>query len=283
MWQLTVLVSLGLGPWGQDSGKAKDTAGASAQQSLASRQQTDPDRERWVPLFNGRNLDGWYTYLQKHGKNRDPDHVIAIEDGAIHLYKDAADGSNVVMGYIATEKEHGNYHLRFQYRWGTKKFEPRYKLKRDAGLYYHLNGPDAVWPRGLQYQIQQTDVGDLLALHGFALDTWIDPKTASEKEATYKDPKEGGQPRVLGQRGIGYQRRLPGEFEVDDWNTAEVIAKGDTTVHLLNGQLVNQGRGVRYADPSKPNTAQPVTKGRIALEIEAAEIFFRKVELRNLD
>jgi hypothetical protein len=62
-----------------------------------------------------------------------------------------------------------------------------------------------------------------------------------------------------------------------------VIARGDTTVHLLNGHVVNEGRGIRFADPAKPGSAQPVTKGRIALEIEAAEIYFRKVELRNLD
>ena len=47
--------------------------------------------EPWIPLFNGRDLDGWYTFLQKHGKNSDPDHVITIEDNTIHLYKGAAD------------------------------------------------------------------------------------------------------------------------------------------------------------------------------------------------
>ena len=102
----------------------------------------------FTPLFNGRDLAGWYTFLQKHGKNSDPDHVITIEDGAIHLYKHAADGEHVVMGYIATEKEYGDYHLRLQYRWGAKKFQPRYAMKRDAGIYYHILGPDAVWPRG---------------------------------------------------------------------------------------------------------------------------------------
>ena len=25
------------------------------------------------------------------------------------------------MGYIATEKEYGNYHLRLQYRWGDQE------------------------------------------------------------------------------------------------------------------------------------------------------------------
>jgi Domain of Unknown Function (DUF1080) len=238
--------------------------------------------EQWIPLFNGRNLDGWYTFLQKHGKNTDPDHVITIKDGAIHLYKDANDGSQVVMGYIATDKEYANYHLRLQYRWGIKKFAPRYKLKRDAGLYYHIIGPDAVWPRSLQYQIQQTDAGDLIALHGFAVDTWIDPKTREAQEPTYQDPAHGGEPRVLGGRGISYQKRQPGDFEVDGWNTVEVIARGGSTIHVLNGHIVNQGRNVRLVSPEKPGEPQPITRGRIALEIEAAEMYFRKVELRNL-
>jgi Domain of Unknown Function (DUF1080) len=239
--------------------------------------------EPWIPLFNGRDLDGWYTFLQKHGKNSDPDHVITIEDGSIHLYKDAAEGSNVVMGYIGTDKEFSDYHLRLQYRWGTKKFEPRFKLKRDAGLYYHILGPDAVWPRALQFQIEQTNVGDLIALHGMTVDTWINPKTRGADMPTFQDSKQGGEARVLGGRGIAYQKHLAGEFEVDAWNTVEVIARGDRTVHLLNGKVVNEGKNVRLTDPEKPDASpRPITRGRIALEIEAAEIYFRKVELRNL-
>jgi hypothetical protein len=240
------------------------------------------DEGAWVPLFNGRDLTGWYTFLQKHGKNSDPDRVVTIEDGAIHLYKYAEDRSNVVMGYIATEKEYGDYHLRFQYRWRTKKFEPRYGLKRDAGLYYHITGPDAVWPRSLQFQIQQTDVGDLIALHGMQLDSWIDPKTRDEKDPTFLPHDRGGEPRVLGGKGIAYQKRLPGDFEAEAWNTAEVVARGDTTVHILNGRVVNQGRNVRFVDPEKPGPARPLTRGRIALEIEAAEMDFRRVEIRTL-
>jgi hypothetical protein len=262
-------VLLGQGPGGavpQDKGQPAATAA-----------------ERWEPLFNGRDFKGWYTFLQKHGKDSDPDRVVTIEDGSIHLYKHAADRSAVVMGYIATDKEYGNYHLRLQYRWGGKKFEPRYALKRDAGLYYHINGPDAVWPQSLQFQVQETDVGDLLALYGFQLDTWIDPKTSKEDSTTYLAPENGGEPRVLGGKGIGYQKRLPGKFEVEGWNTIEVIARGDTTTHILNGHVVNQGRNIRLVDPKDPKVTRPVKKGRIALEIEAAELFFRNVEIRMLD
>jgi Domain of Unknown Function (DUF1080) len=238
---------------------------------------------RWTPLFNGRDLTGWHTFLQKHGKDKDPDGVIAIEDGMIHLYKDAPEGSTVVMGYIGTEKEYGNYHLRFQYRWGGKKFGPRLDLQRDAGLYYHLIGPDQIWPRGLQFQIEQTNVGDLIALHGFQLDTTIDPKTRSEKMPTFLEGEQGGEPYVLGGKGIAYLKHLAGEFERDGWNTSEIIARGDATTHILNGRVVSKGTGVRLVDPEKPGAPRPITRGRIALEIEAAELYYRNVEIRMLE
>lgn len=237
----------------------------------------------FTPLFNGRDLTGWYTFLQKHGKNSDPDRVITIEDGAIHLYKHASEGANVVMGYIATEKDYGDYHLRFQYRWGAKKFQPRLALKRDAGFYYHILGPDAVWPRALQFQVQQTDVGDLIALDGFRLDTTTDPKTFGNEIPTFRPADSGGKPRTMGGKGLAYQGRLPGEIEVDGWNTAEVIAWGDTTTHILNGKVVNEGKNVRLVDPAKPGESpRTITRGRVALEIEAAEIFFRNVEIKSL-
>jgi hypothetical protein len=261
-----------LGPLAQAEARGRGRGNAAAAQA-----------EGWVPLFNGRDLAGWYTFLQKHGKNQDPDKVITIEDGSIHLYKHAPEGSSVVMGYIGTEKEYGDYHLRLQYRWGAKKFEPRLALKRDAGLYYHLTGPDAVWPRSLQFQIEQTNVGDLIALYGMQLDTWIEPMSREAAMPVFLDAQSGGRPHVLGGRGIAFLKRLPGDHEVEGWNTVEVIARGSSTTHILNGRVVAQGQNIRFADPDRPGQApQPVIRGRIALEIEAAELFFRNVELRDL-
>jgi len=265
---LTLAAALAAAANGQDAGASDAGAG-------------------WTPLFNGKDLTGFYTFLQKHGKNSDPDGVITIEDGAIHLYKNAEDKSQVVMGYIATEEEYGDYHLRLQYRWGEKKFEPRYKLKRDAGLYYHLTGPDVVWPRGLQYQIEQTNVGDLITLLGMELDTTIDPKTAdfvSPRYPTYQAAEDGGRPRVLGGKGVAYQGHVAGSVENDGWDAVELICRGTEVVHVLNGKVVNKGTNVRFVDPEKPDAkVVPISRGRIALEIEAAEMWFRNVEIRRLD
>ena len=101
----------------------------------------------------------------------------------------------------------------------------------------------------MQFQVQQTDVGDLIALYGFQLDTWIDPKTRDDAMPTFLPAEDGGEPRVLGGKGIGYQKHLAGEHEVDGWNTAEIIARGDTTTHVLNGKVVNRGKNVRLVDP----------------------------------
>jgi Domain of Unknown Function (DUF1080) len=87
--------------------------------------------------------------------------------------------------------------------------------------------------------VEQTNVGDLVALHGFQLDSWIDPKTSEETMPTFLEPAHGGVARVLGGKGISYQKHLAGEFEVEGWNTAEVIAKGDSVTHILNGHVVN--------------------------------------------
>jgi len=235
----------------------------------------------WEPLFNGKDLSGWYTFLQEHGKNSDPDKIITIENGAIHLYKNAPQGGHVLMGYIGTGQEYENYHLRLEYKWGEKFFEPRYALPKDAGLYYHIVGDDAVWPVSLQYQIQLNDVGDLLALYGVACDTWIDPISKANDYATFMDPLDGGEPAVLGGKGIGYQKRR-GLYELEGWNTLEVICEGNTSKHILNGKLINRCENIRYAKPDSGVAPQPLSKGRIALEIEAAEIFYRNIEIKRL-
>lgn len=252
--------------------------------SLCARAELDGgvrNQAGWEPLFNGADLTGWYTFLQQHGKDADPDGVVTVENGMIHLYKNAAHGANVVMGYIATETEHENYHLRLEYKWGEKTFEPRMAQPRDAGVYYHIVGDDAVWPKSLQYQIQVDDVGDLIALYGVAGDTWIDPATRSDGMATFLDPVDGGEPRAFGGTGISYQKR-GGMYELEGWNTLEVICRGNTSAHILNGKLVNRCENIRYANPDSGDAPQPLSKGRIALEIEAAEIFYRNIEIKRL-
>ena len=56
-----------------------------------------------------------------------------------------------------------------------------------------------------------------------------------------------------------------------EWNRIEVIADGGRCTHLVNGVLVNEA------------TEASVSKGKILLQSEGAEVFYRKIELRTLN
>ena len=112
----------------------------------------------WQPLFNGRDLAGWESFLSKPdpawnvaglrrdaegkylepiGKNRDPLNVFGVEtvDGrpAIHI-------SGQGFGVITTKQAYGNFHLRLQVKWGEKRWGNRSAAARDSGLLYWVHG-----------------------------------------------------------------------------------------------------------------------------------------------
>src|SRR5262245_24441725 len=75
--------------------------------------------EGWVKLFNGKDLTGWKRYLDVRNpktKDVDLDKFWTVKDGVIYC-----DGS--INGYIVTEKEHGNYVLKLEWRWGESAKE----------------------------------------------------------------------------------------------------------------------------------------------------------------
>src|SRR6187549_2716711 len=63
------------------------------------------------PLFNGKNLDGLYTFLNSKGKNNDPEKIFLVEDGLLHI-------SGKEFGYIATNKTYKNFALVVEFKWG---------------------------------------------------------------------------------------------------------------------------------------------------------------------
>src|SRR5437868_7918356 len=152
------------------------TVGFSFPLSRATAAEATPNAG-WRPLFNGTNLDGWYIVL-RNAKSNDPDHLVQIHDGAVHMYKDAPEASQQPHGYIVTEKEYSNYHLRLEYKWGTKRFGQRAKARRDAGVLYHAVGKDGVWPRSIECQIQENDVGDIFTVNT-RLTASADPATTN--------------------------------------------------------------------------------------------------------
>lgn len=230
------------------------------------------DEAGWVPLFNGRNLDGWYTFLPSTGKNKDPKGIFKVEKGMIHVLDIPLTDEKQDFGYIATNQELSNCRIRVDFKFGPKRFAPRLEEKRDSGLLYYFVGPDKIWPRCLESQIQETDVGDLWILDGANM-------TTKTETAGYPMYSTGGPP-VTKSRGRIIKS---GDFEQKgNWNTVEVILEGDKITHLVNGTVVMKAWDLKQPDPQDATKMIPLSSGRVALQAEGAEIWFRNVRMKPL-
>jgi len=240
----------------------------------------------WQTLFNGKDLKNWDIIIrgQKPSMGEDPDKIFQIHDGIIHVYKSAEDGTEVPFGFFITKKEYSHYHLRFEFKWGEKKFIPRYNMRRDAGVLYHVVGKKKVWPRSLELQIEEKGVGDFLTVHGAQAASTVDPKSINiqkEGSARFLEPSEGGQPFVLGGPGVYWLYRHPAR-EKEGWNTLELIVHGsDSAVHKVNGQVVNRASDFHQLGEDGKTWIQ-LKKGKILFQAEGAEIFYRNIELKEL-
>jgi hypothetical protein len=246
----------------------------------------------WAPLFNGTNLNGWYVVV-RNSKSDDPNHLAQVENGTIHMYKDAAADSAQPAGYIVTEKEHSNYHLRLKYKWGEKRFQPRLNTRRDAGIMYHVVGKDGVWPHCIECQIQENDVGDIFTVNT-RLATSVDPATTNLVSLVITNQagtvqtnwvvrpvfmEQGGIPFVQGVAdGIRRVIRNPMN-EHEGWNTVEVIVRGDEATYIVNGKPNN--RALRIQEKVNGQWVS-LRKGKIALQLEFAEVLYRNVEIKEL-
>jgi hypothetical protein len=234
-----------------------------------------------INLFNGKNLDGWYSFIQYRGKNTDPKKVFTVDDGLIHV-------SGEEYGSIITTKEYSNYKLTAEFKWGEHTYAPRVDNARDNGILIHSTGEDGgysgIWMHSIECQIIEGGTGDLLVVGDsspkFSLTSHVAPQ---KQNGTYIFQPNGPPATIHGGR-INWFARDPewkdikgfrGKNDVEkptgEWNHMECIAEGDKITIMLNGTLVNQAENVR---PSR---------GRIQIQSEGAEIFFRQVTLTPLN
>ncbi len=223
----------------------------------------------FTPLVLGETL---YSYLPSSGRDDDPQRVFKLEDGVLHVLDLPESDQPRDFGYLTTTRDYSNYHVRLRYRWGQKRFAPRALDKRDAGLLYHVVGPDVIWPRSVECQIQEGDTGDIFLVNGTGASTTIDPRF--------------GEPQYL-EGGAPYSQidgRIIKGSTVDsltDWNTVEAIVTGTESAHIVNGVVVARVSGMSQPSADNPDQRVPLDHGRILFQAEGAEVFYDHIEIKE--
>ena len=230
-----------------------------------------------IQLFNGRNLEGWYTFLQDRGRTVDPKKVFTVSNGLIRI-------SGEEWGCITTKEEYRNYHLTLEFRWGEKTYDPRLDKARDSGILLHSLGMDGaasgIWMHSIECQIIEGGTGDFIVVGDGSDKFAITCPVAAEKQDESYVFQTGGELVTINEGRINWFGRDPswqdvkgfrGKKDIEkpagEWNKLECIARGDEITVLLNGILVNHAVQVR---PSS---------GKIQIQSEGAEIFIRKADL----
>jgi len=175
------------------------------------------DDKGFKPLFNGKDLTGWKTFLkeEKDKDKADPAKTFVIKDGEIQV-------SGFPFGYFYTDKPYKNYVVR--YSWTYPKNQPE-KTTMNSGLLVHIQEPHKVWPKSVEPQGRYMDHGKLFFI-GF-------PKGYAQDHSTFD---EKAQKKAL--------------KASDEWNSTEVIAKADGSIETrINGTLVSTGKSELTSGP----------------------------------
>ncbi len=205
---------------------------AVASDSVAAPARAPVTPDRRIALFDGSDLAGW-TFVSRDAA-ADARSIWSVKDGAIVCAGKPA-------GYARTLATYRDYVLHAEWRWPEKA--------GNSGLFVHLNPPDKVWPATIEVQLKANDAGSVRCNGGTKV---------HELNPTAKDP-------------INVALRGPvSEKPIGEWNSCDVICRGDTVSISINGVKQNAVTGASVA------------AGAIALQAEGAPVEFRNLWIAPL-
>lgn len=257
---------------------------------LAAPLQDEPvaPKER-LALFNGKDLSGFTRWLAD-SKGDDPRGVYTVVDGMIRI---SGDG----FGYLSTDKAYRDYRVVVEFKWGAKNWRGREGKARDSGLFLHSAGPDGnsydgggAYKAAIECNIMEGATGDFLLINGKGVDGRRIPVRAAAEAAPERDRegwptwKRGGSRVTLDRGGrigwsgrdadwkdvFGFRGRDDVESPAGEWTRVECACDGTKITVSVNGRLVNEAVDV---EPSG---------GKLLLQCEGSEVFFRRFELHPL-
>ncbi len=201
-----------------------------------------------IHLFNGKDLNNWYSDVPATDKDPNLRKSFIIRDGNLV-------SMGTPEGHLLTKDKYENYRLELEYRFAGKP--------GNCGVLVHASTPRALYgmfPKSIEVQMMHSNAGDFWCI--------VEDIKVENMEAR-RDSKENW--------GIteGKERRVKNltdnsEKPLGEWNKMTIECRGDKIKVWVNGDLVNDGFGAT------------VQKGQIALQAEGAEVEFRKVDLTPL-
>ena len=184
--------------------------------------------------------------------------------------------SGDIFASLATKAEYGNYHLHLEFKWGEKVYGTR-----NSGLLYHSFGPFGAafgtWMATIEHQLMHDNLGDTYLMCNTACDSKA-VKSNDGKNFNYS-PQGQTTPFSEKENGRSVKKATDAEKPIGEWNTVDLYCYGQTSVHVVNGQVVMVNTNCSKIENG---LKIPLTKGKIQIQSEGGELFIRKMEIEKI-
>ena len=195
-----------------------------------------------IKLFDPSEPAAWTAF---RGDGQSDTHAIwEMRDGLLVLKAGP-------LGYLRTERDFTDFALELEWR------RPPDKKPGRGGVLIRMTGPDKIWPKSLEAQLNAGAAGDFWGLGGYRL------TGPSERLQQVKNEQLG----LL----TNLRKTEDAETATGQWNRYEIRAHGQTVTLKINGRVVNEASGC------------DVVAGKICLTAEGDEIHFRNVRVKTND
>ena len=193
--------------------------------------------------------------------------------------------SGEIYGCVFTRQEYGNYHLKLKVKWGTKKWVPRLDEPLDSGLLYNSQGECGVdywrsWMLSQEFQVSEYKDGNAMGDYWCIANSSLDIKAARPTPQDTLRYTPTAAPVKMGGGGPFFCRAAANyERPQGQWNELELINVNGQSVHIVNGHVVLAAANSGYLVDGQ---RQPLTSGKIQLQSEAAEVFYKGIMIKPL-
>ena len=268
-------------------------------------------KEKWQPLFDGANLppsghylgrpdrsvevpglkkDSLGNYLEGLGYS-DPLEVFSVAD---HQGESVIRISGQVIGGLILADSISNFHLKLKFKWGDIKWDWMEGRPKDGGILYHqrpgfrhelqIHEGDvgSYWAKKVVLDIPARITSDLpdaiLQAKPYLLplvNTLTDTMFIFDSRADLLHFDGSGGPK-------DWQIVLANPYHENPhgaWNSLELICWGNHAVHIINGKVNLILLNSFYKENDE---LRPLNSGRLVLQSEGAEIFFKEIEIMDL-
>ncbi len=243
---------------------------------LAVHAQDLSSKDGWIPLFNGKDLDGWKPKIKGYGLGDNYGDTFRVENGILKVSYDHYSNFDHRFGHLFYKTPCSNYRLRIEYRFVGEqcKGAPSWAFK-NSGVMIHGQSAESMrkdqdFPVSIEVQFlggdgkHQRPTGNLCTpgTNVVMKDTLITQHCLDSRSKTHHG---------------------------DEWVTVEAEVHGNGLIkHIVDGETV-----IEYEKPQLDDTDPDARKlikngekmlkeGTISLQSESHPIEFRKVEILPL-